>query len=140
MRDEVSVFDQAAVLESQYGYKSNQPMPISVGVSFMREGETPGPETASLWLSIAFRSQGGGVSVPSEATQDVKVKGHPAAYVHGVWQPTIEGDYSEMDWNSNFDIAMLSWKEGELTYTLHAENLGLEADDLIQIAESIPSQ
>lgn len=84
--------------------------------------------------------------VPSSRGQEVVVNGLPATYVHGGWSDTGHGDpetilgnkQDGLAWDDAINDAYLSWEGDDgLSYLLFAQGLGLELEDMLQIAESI---
>ncbi len=99
-------------------------------------------EPASGILSL--HANDGPISAPpllaESRQQAVIVNGQPGYYVHGAWQDDGRGDpnikMGILQWDDQADDAYLTWAQNGVTYLLEAHNLGLEADDLLRIAES----
>lgn len=66
-------------------------------------------------------------------------------YTHGDWQsdtparPT-DSQTGPLSWDPEADVAWLTWQADGLNYLLYAQGLGLTADDMAQIAESMASK
>lgn len=80
--------------------------------------------------------------VAAEHQQAVVIGQNVAIYTHGDWQSdnppsTTDGQTGPLSWNSNVDVAWLTWQADSLNYLLYAQGLGLTADDMAKIAESM---
>jgi hypothetical protein len=75
-----------------------------------------------------------GPAVPAERVLATRVNGQPAAYAHGGWQPSGQG---QATWDDRLDTSFLSWDAGGLDYLLTAIHLGLGEADLLRNAASM---
>lgn len=117
-------------------------------------GGTPASSSPALGVQVAFQSSGaaGGSltiqemprripfteRVAASRVQQTMVHGYPAVYVKGSWasfDAASKGD--DTQWDDNTDRAILSWQEGDMTYTITSFQLGLSHEDMTQIAESL---
>lgn len=63
-------------------------------------------------------------------------------YTHGDWQSgsperTTDSQTGPLAWDSTADVAWLTWQTDGLNYLLYAQGLGLAADEMVRIAESM---
>lgn len=129
----------ARITISEYDTQTWQGSGKQISISYSRS-ETSDFNSGMLFL----HANDGPISAPpllaESQQQDVTVNGQPGYYVHGGWQDDGRGDpnikMGVLQWDSQADDAYLTWTQDGVTYLLEAHNLGLEADDLLRIAES----
>ena len=74
--------------------------------------------------------------------QAVSIGKNVGIYTHGDWQSdapasATDGQTGPLSWNSQVDVAWLTWQADGLNYLLYTQGLGLTADEMAQIAESM---
>ncbi len=90
-----------------------------------------GVDSATGLFIQASPNWSGGYVVPSWVTRQLRVHGHPALYARGGWG-------ASGTWDGSVSGGYLSWQDEDgLTYVLSFSGLGLSADDLVRIAESM---
>jgi Domain of unknown function (DUF4367) len=89
-----------------------------------------GDPSKGLFIQIKKGQAAGGYVIPSSASQNVTVDGHPAVYAGGAWD-------SSGKWNGVANAGLLSWQDNGFTYVLSFSGLALTRADMIRIADSI---
>lgn len=120
-----------------------------IAVNLLYKAESTSEETtdSSLQLTIypGTLVEGSGIAVPNTEEQVIFVNGREATYVKGGWILEDENFESSeeqnlwegLEWDNTTDTGLLSWEDDDFTYVLDFYNLGLEIDDLVEIAESL---
>lgn len=102
------------------------------------------PENGVLFLHANDGSIGAPPLLAESRRQMVEVNGQAGIYVHGGWRDDGRGDPDTrmgiLQWDDEADDAYLTWTQEGVTYLLEAHNLGLELEDLEQIAGSMKEE
>lgn len=93
-----------------------------------------------LQVTISSGTMGARIPVPPSEEQQAMVRGQTATYIHGAWGTPAEDATGEVQWNAKADVAWLSWQQQGRIYTISAYGLGMGRDELLRLAESIPTK
>lgn len=74
--------------------------------------------------------------------QAVLIGQNVGIYTHGNWQSstpsnTTDSQTGPLFWDSNADVAWLTWQADNLNYLLYAQGLGFTAETMAEIAKSM---
>jgi len=150
-------------LQQQAPFKVNPPAALPAGLRFT--GGFVMPTAAATSVTLAYHStdepaDGYPLDAPllfvaisdgalpnrplvAEGYQQAVLIGQNVGiYTHGDWQSstppgTTDSQTGPLFWDSNADVAWLTWQADGLNYLLYAQGLGFTADEMAQIAESM---
>jgi|GEM_PF-5316260 len=87
----------------------------------------------NISLYIHPHQQDALIPIGENGVEEIKINGHPAALINGIWSNTTSHGFH---WDSQPHNHWLRWHQGDLTYNLAGEK-GVSIDDLVRMAESV---